>query len=181
MQGKKEKVNRRIILVVCFIWFVSILAFLIYAAQQKLVEFDQEGKLWQQSQNISFDNDFKSAVSKQAGEVNSSVIHFFQGNCECNPVAKEHIDSVQLLAQQQGFKNISLNVSDNNTLDKYIPATPAVAIFAEDGSLSYLGPYSAGYSCTVGNGIVESYLEYHSQLAPGATVVTNTQGCYCSV
>ncbi len=181
MQGKKERVNRNLILVVSFIWFVSVLAFLIYAAKQKLVAFDQEGKLWQQSQIVSFDNDFKNALGQQTGELKLSVVHFYQEGCDCNSVAKEHIDSVQLLAQQQGFKNISLSLNTTNLLEKYIPATPAVAIFAEDGSLSYLGPYSAGYSCTVGNGIVESYLEYHSQLAPGATVVTNTEGCYCSL
>lgn len=141
--------------------------------------FDQGGKLWQQSQNLTFDTDFSEQTQNLTDTTNLVVMHFFQNDCDCNSVADEHINSVIELAKRKNYQNKQLDMANVPELAKYIPATPAVAIFGQDGRLTYLGPYSAGYSCSVGNGIVESYLEGTSAQSLGATIVTDTQGCYC--
>ncbi len=166
---------------VSFIWFVSILAFLVYAASQKLVAFDPDGKLWRQSQLPNFDGEIAAYVSNEFGNSKNKVVHFSQNSCECNLVAQEHLASVEFLADSQGYENVKLVLGNNAFIEQYIPATPAVAVFNDKGSLTYLGPYSAGYSCTAGNGIVESYLVGQTKTLIGATVITNTEGCYCPV
>ena len=163
------------------VWFVSVLAFLIYAASVKVIPFDEQGKLWQQSQLSEFDRRLTEQVQLELGGVNASVVHFSQANCDCSQVAQEHISSVESLAQQQGYTNKGLVLSPESPLSSIIPATPAVAVFDASGGLVYLGPYSAGYACTQGNGIVESYLNSTNKTLVGATVVSDTKGCYCSI
>ena len=143
--------------------------------------FDQEGKLWQQSQAQDFDSSFARALAASVGTLNGQVVHFSQDNCQCNPVAQAHLDSVAALADQQGFGNAQVKLAKDSAITQYIPATPAIAVFDQVGELVYLGPYSAGYSCSVGDGIVESYLTGEVKKAPEAMVLTNTEGCYCPI
>lgn len=173
--------NRKIILVVAVLWFVSILLFLVYAATQKVVAFDQHGKLWQWSQQPEFDQVFTAKVTAELGEVDGKVIHFTQTHCDCNSVADQHINSVKKLASKQGYENRAVVLDKTSLLSSVIPATPAIAAFDKQGKLFYLGPYSAGYACTVGNGIIESFLVKEVKSLIGATVVSDTQGCYCSI
>lgn len=166
---------------VALVWFVSIILFLVYAATQKVVAFDQDGKLWQWSQQQEFDQVFTAKVTAEVGQVAGKVIHFSQVQCDCNPVAKEHINSVAGLALNQGYENRNVILSRGAELSAFIPATPAIAVFDKQGKLFYLGPYSAGYACTVGNGIVESFLSKQVKNLIGATIISDTQGCYCTI
>ena len=150
-----------------------------FVASQKLVEFDGSGKLWQLSQGEHFDVDFTEKVQQLVETSQSKVIHFTATNCQCNTVAKEHIESVEKLARQHGFNNVTVNVAEHQLLLDVIPATPAVAVFDDSGELIYLGPYSAGYSCNVGSGIVESYVSGKVGKTPSATILSETKGCYC--
>lgn len=172
--------NRKIILAVAVLWFISILLFLAYAATQKVVAFDQDGKLWQWSQQQKFDQVFTAKVTAELGEVTGKVIHFTQAHCDCNSVADEHINSVKQLASKQGYENQVIVLAKTSQLSSVIPATPAIAAFDKQGKLFYLGPYSAGYACNVGNGIVESFLVKDVKNPIGATVISDTQGCYCA-
>jgi hypothetical protein len=115
------------------------------------------------------------------GRLNGQVVHFTQDNCQCNQVAQEHVDSVVKLAVQQGYDNAQVMLAKGAAITQYIPATPAIAVFDNVGELVYLGPYSAGYTCSVGDGIVESYLTGGVKKAPEAMVLTNTEGCYCPI
>lgn len=143
--------------------------------------FDEHGKLWRLSQNDGFDEKFAQTLQKLTGSNQAKVLHFFNKNCNCNSVAEEHIKSVKKLALQQGFVNQHIEVDSNSELQSILPSTPAIAVFDGQGELVYLGPYSAGYACTVGNGIVESYITGRNAKAPGATVLSETKGCYCSL
>lgn len=178
---KKQQTNRKIIIAVAIVWFVSVLAFLIYVASIKVIDFDKDGKLWRLSQHSNFDNMFAAQIEKTVGKTAVKVIHFTQQHCECNQVAQEHIASVERLAEENGYTNVSVTLTKSSELTSYIPATPAVAAFDANGSLIYLGPYSAGYSCTVGNGLIESFLSKGVTRKVGATVISDTQGCYCEI
>lgn len=166
---------------ISFVWFVSILAFLLIAASNKLVAFDESNKLLNAASEMSFDRTFSSEIQKILGSTKNTVVHFKTRNCVCNPTASEHIDSVQQLAEDHDYQNKTITLSRLHELSKVLPATPAVAVFNEAEKLVYLGPYSAGYSCSAGNGIVEFYIEGKSAITPGATVVSNTKGCYCKI
>lgn len=131
------------------------------------------------AQQEGFDQTFALQVAKVIGETNASVVHFEQQACECNQVAEAHIESVELLASRNGYVNSNITLTEQSELSSIIPATPAIAVFDNAGSLVYIGPYSAGYACTVGNGLVESYLSRSAGNLIGATVLSETKGCYC--
>lgn len=143
--------------------------------------FDEQGKLWRLSQNDGFDEKFSQTLQKLIGANQLKVVHFSDNACSCNPVAEAHIKSVKKLALQQGFVNQDIDMDKFPELQSILPSTPAIAVFDGQGELVYLGPYSAGYACTVGNGIVESYIAGKNAKAPGATVLSGTKGCYCPI
>ena len=152
-----------------------------YAASEKVLPFDEQGKLWRLSQNDGFDQKFAQMLQNITGSNQAKVVHFYNRECNCNPVAEQHIKSVKKLALKQGFTNQDIEVDNYLELRSFLPSTPAIAVFDGQGELVYLGPYSAGYACTVGNGIVEAYIAGRNAKAPGATVLSDTKGCYCPI
>lgn len=161
------------------VWFISILALLYFFADQGLVPFDPEGHLVTQVNDDHFEAHFKRELGLSEGIANT-VVHFKQAACACNHVAQEHIDSVKTLAIENGFTNKTLDNVDPKNF-RYIPATPAIAVFNRDGELSYFGPYSAGFSCSPGNGLVEAFLKNTVSDQFGSTVISQVNGCYCPV
>ncbi|MEX3968334.1 DUF6436 domain-containing protein [Paraburkholderia sp. EG286B] len=62
---------------------------------------------------------------------------------------------------------------------EHIGASPAIAIWAADGKLAYVGPYSNGLVCSSANSFVEPILDKlvageHVEPSPIVAV-----GCYC--
>lgn len=163
------------------IWFSMVMALLYLSTIKSLTEFDPSQQLVNQAALSTFDQDFKSKIQQYAPILNNTVVHFTQSNCDCNKAAEQHIESVKKLASEQLLTNIIINDEPKNMLE-LIPSTPAIAVFDHDGELTYLGPYSAGYSCTIGNGIVESFISNKEKSSVvGASVISQTRGCYCAV
>lgn len=163
------------------IWASVVIILLYLTTIKTLTEFDPKQQLVTQAASSSFDQDFKARMQQYAPQLNNTVVHFSQSQCNCNKAAEEHINSVKLLAQEHLMSNIVIN-EDSKDMLALIPSTPAVAVFDQDGELRYLGPYSAGYSCTIGNGIVESFISNMGKsVAVGAAVISQTKGCYCAV
>lgn len=164
-----------------FVWFVAAMGLLAYFAQLKLFEFDHDGRLWQQSNDDNFDVQVLSAVKSEFGVANGTLLHIFDLSCACNRIAEEHVNSVKQLALENHLSIQDINIAQSPHLAGIIPSTPAVILIDESGSLSYLGPYSSGYSCTVGNGLIEPFIQQEHSNRFGAMVVTDSKGCYCPV
>ena len=60
-----------------------------------------------------------------------------------------------------------------------IPAAPAAAVLAADGSLAYLGPYSLGPACGAGEGPVEAVLDELLRGGDGHWPNALGAGCLC--
>ena len=166
---------------IAFFWFFAALFALAFFASVKLSAFDPEQILLNKSANLNFDADFVQAFTKHYNVTPNTVFHFSAADCDCSSVAQEHVGSVSALAESNQYKNQNITLTIDEPLAQYIPSTPAVAVVNSNGKLSYLGPYSAGYSCSVGSGIVERFIANKAGITPGATIVTDTLGCYCNL
>jgi hypothetical protein len=60
-----------------------------------------------------------------------------------------------------------------------IPASPAVAIWDQNGKLAYFGPYSEGLTCNSGNSFIEPILQALTTGRPVEATHTMAVGCYC--
>lgn len=159
-------------------WVVICLIGLFAYSQSTLIDFDDE-RLYRAAQDADFDTEFAQfAESKLQHALKSTVIHFSsQDGCLCEYVAQKHIQAVTALANEMGKHNVSISLHDNQLWQPFIPATPAIAVFDENGVLSYLGPYATGSGCFTGDGIVEKHLDSVSLI--GATIPLDAKGCYC--
>jgi hypothetical protein len=174
-------IKRKALLIFSFFWFFTALGLLAFFASSGLSHFDPKEKLVDASQYANFEDSFVEILAEAGVNMNQAgVIHFFSETCSCNRVAQEHIKSVSSLAKQHQFVNQSVSIDTSFDIRQIVPSTPAVAVINQHHELVYFGPYSAGYSCSPGNGIVERYIVNRSKNKLGANVVTDTLGCYCS-
>lgn len=166
-------------LLALLLWGVFILCAIYIAHERRLSLFDPTNSLLTQVSAMNFSQPFSQAIGDSQGSLANKVIHFSENNCVCQRIANSHISSVKHLAQQEKFENIDMSLTA--ALRKYIPSTPAVAVFDHNENLIYFGPYSSGYFCSVGSGIVEKFLTVKPrQKHIGAVVLTDSKGCYCS-
>ncbi len=159
------------------VWLIAMLAALYGFSRLQMQVFDYDGRLVNSSASMAFDREFTELLNREIGVLESKIVHFYQQDCACQSVGSIHINSVKLLADASKRENVEMRLEPNSPVSKMVPSTPAVAVFDENGKLSYLGPYSSGYYCSVGNGIVEPYIE--KRAGPGATIVAQAAGCYC--
>lgn len=167
--------------IIFLFWNVSLLLAVLYASSSKLKPFDPNNQLHQAALQTQFDKLFLTQLQTVEANLVNTVFHFRTDSCFCHTVAQGHIDSVEKLAERQTFRNIKINLVANPELKRFIPSVPAVAVVDEEGKLNYLGPYSSGMFCTQGNGLVEPFIKKMQGQNLGATVISQSQGCYCAL
>ncbi|UYP30834.1 DUF6436 domain-containing protein [Pseudomonas sp. Z8(2022)] len=123
------------------------------------------------------------------------LVHFWDPACPCNVGNQQHL--AELIAhyaplgvqfhvlQKPGSRGElpaelrALQPLETLPGSAELPASPAVAIWDQQGELAYFGPYSEGLTCTSSNSFIEPILE---ALAAGRAVnASNTAavGCFC--
>lgn len=167
--------------ILLIIWAAGLLLAVLYAASNKAKYFDPQNVLHQSALSLSFDTVFVEALLKDNLEFAGSVIHFQRSDCFCQTVAQSHINSVEKLAEKHQFNNVTVMVDELSILKAFVPSVPAVAVIDKAGKLNYFGPYSSGMFCTEGNGLVEPFIEKAQSASAGATVISQSKGCYCNL
>jgi hypothetical protein len=124
------------------------------------------------------------------------LVHFWDPGCPCNVGNQQHLgELIERFApqgvafytvQKAGSKGrLPANLDALQALatlpgSEQLPASPAVAIWDQQGRLAYFGPYSEGLTCSSSNSFIEPILE---ALAAGRHVdASNTLavGCFCA-
>lgn len=158
------------------VWLTFIVVSFVYLVNQRLLPFDPDGQLTNlQSSDIK-------AISVNDGalkltEHKRTVIHFTSKDCQCNWAASEHQPLIDNLATNLDFavKYISLDSSDT------LPSSPALAVIDDHGELMFLGPYSVGLACSAESGFIETVLKNYQQGFNSKLIVSDAQGCYCTL
>ncbi|MBB2496930.1 DUF6436 domain-containing protein [Aquipseudomonas ullengensis] len=123
------------------------------------------------------------------------VVHFWDPACPCNVGNQQHLGELLNTFAPRGVEFYAVQkagshgrLPDNLQALKPLaslpgsdglPASPAVAIWDQQGRLAYFGPYSEGALCTSSNSFIEPILE---ALAAGRAVRADSNlavGCFC--
>jgi len=177
---KTSKKNALLVIVIP-LWLLVALGGLFFTSKSSEKPFDPTGALY----NASIKPDFDSQINKLlhgalTTSLNNVVVHIKSSDdCLCQLTATRHIKLVKDAVEYIGKKNETVYIEDIKGLSSILTSTPAIAVFDDQGALSYLGPYSTGIGCLSGNGSVEPYLDTKNTL--GAIVPLESTGCYCHV
>ncbi|WP_462381630.1 DUF6436 domain-containing protein [Pseudomonas sp. Marseille-QA0892] len=123
-------------------------------------------------------------------------VHFWDPNCPCHRETDAHLNylislyrfsnvvfySVQKPGTQgemASYLKGKLRPLDSIEGMETVPASPAVAIWNEEGELAYAGPYSEGLVCNSSTSFVEPVLDALSSGREVSSTNTMALGCYC--
>lgn len=156
------------------LWLVLIVSSFVYLVQQRLVEFDSEFKLL----NTPITTMLEELSNTQTSSLKQTVFHFYDSQCSCTVLTKEHKEFIDSIAINDNFNIVNIDVTDNNIAD-FIPATPAILITDSNENLLYVGPYSTGLDCSADNSLVDVVLSNYRQGFSSPVVTSDATGCYC--
>ena len=130
-----------------------------------------------------------------AGPGKIRVVHLWDPPCPCNVGNQQHLgELLQRFGDRVSFHVWQKPGSRGHLPDmlkalqplaelpgaEQLPASPAVAIWDQDGQLAYVGPYSEGATCTSSNSFIEPVLEALLAGRPVSSTGSLAVGCYCS-
>lgn len=165
---------------IVIVWCGGCLAGLLALSVSQLEEFDPESRLSLAITDIEFEGKLISRIESIYGSIEQSIIHFSNNNCFCETIAKTHIEVLSKNMLNNGFQNIHINIDTFPEFSHFVPSTPSVAIVGTLKELIYFGPYSQGYGCLKGTGLVDALLpKIHSDSIENSILITDAQGCYC--
>jgi hypothetical protein len=165
---------------VVILWVVGCMAGILVMSVNQLADFDPDSKLSLAMGDMSFEDNLLSQLQKEHRVTNNALVHFTQDNCFCDTLSQPHIQNFSDSLQNQGFENIVINLNQYPEFAEFIPSIPAVAIVGKLQELIYLGPYSKGYSCLQGVGLVDALIpNIINETIENTLFITDTKGCYC--
>lgn len=141
-----------------------------------------EYRHWQSFSNTSVafnGQDLEDLFKRLPSGSNSKikVVHFTDQACACSSYSRAHIKDLQgVLTQTEQFTLSSL---DNITDKIFIPASPSVAVWDQQGELAYFGPYSSGAVCGEGSDFVSRVVVELNQHRNPKWMNMLGVGCYC--
>ena len=149
--------------------------------ESQLVDFDPRAKLLDAAIQKNFESDLKSELEALFSDISGTAFHITQDGCFCHMVAESHVSQVKQQITDEGFGNTVVSLAEHPQFERFLPSTPAVVIFTESGDLLYIGPYSTGYLCMPGNGLVEELISRMGQNTGDKIIMSIANGCYCNI
>lgn len=149
-----------------------------------------------QEQAVFFQGGGLKLPAELAGRGNIRVVHFWDPQCPCHKETDAHLNYLISLYRFSGveFYSVQKPGSEGEMLPflrgkltplealegmESIPASPAIAIWDQQGRLAYAGPYSEGLVCNSSNSFVEPILDALSDNRSVSAANTMAVGCYC--
>ena len=166
---------------IVFIWFVVLFMALMYMTTERLVDFDPETRLLDNSTEATFYADIRSFLKSNYGSIKGRAFHISDDDCFCQMVAGAHIADVKKIVENETMENVLISLEDAPEISNFVPSVPAIIIYNDQEELIYVGPYSTGYLCTTGNGLVEDLIPKMNQSVENPVVMSLARGCYCNV
>lgn len=182
--------RRRIIVasLVTLFWLAAVLAALWWFQARYIRPFDERTELFVGSQ--------LRLPAELAGPGAIRLVHFWDPACPCNVGNQQHLGELVQEFAPRGVQFYSVRKAGTEGRlpdhlqalqalsalpgSESLPASPAVAIWNQQGELAYFGPYSEGALCTSSNSFIEPILE---ALVAGRRVQADgglAVGCFCS-
>lgn len=116
-----------------------------------------------------------SAVIDQSS-IKPTLINFIDPQCPCNVLAKTHIDKTLNSAHHFNIINVTPTSHPNLT----IPASPATAIYDQQGTLKYFGTYGFGAFCSQDDkGLLDRVINEINAFGDATILNILGEGCYC--
>ncbi|GGD55090.1 DUF6436 domain-containing protein [Lacimicrobium alkaliphilum] len=154
------------------------------------------GAIYQQQQRL---NELSRSTSQQVDTIASSIQQMSVSNQQiaassgesaqettaaaaAATQAGENINNAsnQVHSVHQALSKMSLNLSEFTELRQWITAVPSIILFDAESNLTFIGPYSTGFRCSAGKGLIESWLTSTIDTKGlGPTVFSEAKGCYC--
>lgn len=163
-----------VLLTLSIIWVVASCIGIYWAKQSYLAPHENYFAYFQHS-NIK---DIPATVSK--GQI--TVVHLIDNECPCSRFSEPHIKTLESQFEQDTtfYRWPNLPQAIHSALaENTIPASPAVAIWSQEGKLSYFGPYSSGVFCGEGEDFVERILVELNNGHEIRLVNHDALGCFC--
>ncbi len=163
------------------LWIVSTIGMMMYFSAGKQVEFDPQGKLHFAAMQDDFDQKVIHHFQRYSDTLRNQVFHLKRANCRCNTLNQLHTQRLDNLLEKHQFQSHHLSLNSANDDALLSISTPAIVVFDNQGQLAYLGPYSVGLLCGIGNAFVDQYIKNVIQDTHlGASIISDAKGCYCA-
>lgn len=150
----------------------------------------------QEQQAVFFQGGGLKLPAELAGPGKIRVVHFWDPQCPCHKETDAHLNYLISLYRFSGVEFYSVQkpgsvgemlpflrgkLTPLESLEgmESIPASPAIAIWDQQGRLAYAGPYSEGLVCNSSNSFVEPILDALSANRSVSAANTMAVGCYC--
>lgn len=187
--------SKRFLLILCLLLLAIVLAIGVWVWGRFGVAYlrpfgDQE------QQAVFFQGGGLKLPAELAGPGKIRVVHFWDPQCPCHKETDAHLNYLISLYRFSGveFYSVQKPGSEGEMLPflrgkltpleslegmESIPASPAIAIWDQQGRLAYAGPYSEGLVCNSSNSFVEPILDALSANRSVSAANTMSVGCYC--
>lgn len=175
-----KKLKFKPLTVFVFIWASLVLALLMGFIKIQQKSFDPNNLLFNAALSHTFDEMFANEIKQHLQNTKNLVVHFSSDDaCACQLRSSLHVKQIEESVLALHKVNQQWNISHWPIDRRFVPSYPAIAIFDQQGQLTYLGPYSSGLGCNNSNSQIDNYLSVDHRNTPAGIVNTDSIGCYC--
>ena len=163
-------------------WLALILGLLQASASLRLSPFDPAQQLISRSMDVNFEAELSRALQSRLGPLNNTLVHVRSGRCFCETLAARHSSKISQDFGRRGYRNIELQLTEDDQLLAFFPSSPALVVFNQAQQLIYLGPYAEGLGCISNdNSLIEQIVRLSSAQYGGPMINAEPEGCYCAL